>query len=749
MLLLLMNELDLSENITFIQNQHLQTDLDIDKIQNVIESYLKKSRNKISSELKLIVWKSQFNENNTKLHIGFNDYPIELITDFDTFCYASSPVDNIGLEKFNLKISLKNKDIQNIIDVLNETIQNNEKENIKSNDPFHFISHNSNKYDKTNLDYSELLKLFSTNLPKNVNKIDNFLLSPKQILQLLVNEIKKINTNKYYKHYITIDKNNIFSLIVNLEFENKVELRLTVDPELYPIVPPKLEYIKPNIKFELLFSINNLDILMLKNWSPTINLEYLITNLANRLEPIIKDYLIPNEIIVNELEHEMINLAVLLKDSIDNKIKFDIPIPKQNKINKGYWKSGTGYGSGNDSNNWSIEKYIKEKEYENIKLNEILININKLLDKSNLELINGSIFESYILNQTKGLTMLELDKNNNLYNNIFDILLNIIGLPISQNFINSIYDNIKNISEEIHEIIKDSNIEQYLLKLYNLSNLYQSKYKETIKEIVISSDIKEKYCEIMKNLQFANFEIPEYHQYSNNTQKINQSAIMRVLSEISSFKSGLPLNWESSIWVRVSKTNFNIFSFLISGPKDTPYENGLFEFHAYFPVDYPNSVPQVIIHTTNNGKVRFNPNLYANGKVCLSLLGTWAGQESEKWNPKTSTFIQVMISIQSLILVEQPCFNEPGWEKDINTPRGKLLSDNYNKDLHFNTIRLGMINMIKNPPIGFEQVVKTHFSMKKEEIINTCNLWEQNATKHKETIKNNNKELFKLLETFI
>jgi hypothetical protein len=35
--------------------------------------------------------------------------------------------------------------------------------------------------------------------------------------------------------------------------------------------------------------------------------------------------------------------------------------------------------------------------------------------------------------------------------------------------------------------------------------------------------------------------------------------------------------------------------------------------------------------------------------------------------------------------------------------------------------------------------------MKKEEIINTCNLWEQNAITHKEVINNYNKELFELL----
>jgi len=49
--------------------------------------------------------------------------------------------------------------------------------------------------------------------------------------------------------------------------------------------------------------------------------------------------------------------------------------------------------------------------------------------------------------------------------------------------------------------------------------------------------------------------------------------------------------------------------------------------------------------TTGKGTVRFNPNLYNCGKVCLSLLGTWRGGPNEKWNEKTSTLLQVIIFI--------------------------------------------------------------------------------------------------------
>lgn len=695
--------------------------------------------------------KSINNDNYYTLHLEYNSYPIKLITDFDNYCYASSIIENIGLDKFNLTISFKYKNITNIIKQMKENILVEETKK-ELNDPFH-IYQKIDKYDKTDIDYSKLFKLYSDNLDKKFKNTNELLLSPTQIIQLFINEIKKINSNKEYKHYITIDPSNIFSLIINLEFEQKIELKLIFDPYFYPVVPPKIEYIKPKIKFELLFSINNLDILMLKNWSPMINLEYLITNLANQLEPIIKDYIVLDTSDDDELECEIIKLSSLIKNDFDNKIKFNFPIPKQSKLSPtNYWKSGTGYGTAKDiSEQWNINKYIEEKEHEKNNILMCMAKIYNFIDKPIMSIKNGFILESYINSQISGLTILELHKNKQFYYEIFNLINKIITFGISQKIINNICDNIKIIYEEIYQIIEidKSMASNELFKIIcNTFELLITNYKIiSEKQFLISDDIKEKYCQVMKPLQFGNYEIPNYHNYIKNDQKLNQSAIMRTLSEISSFKSGLPLNWESSIWVRVSKTRFNIFSFLISGPKDTPYENGLFEFHGYFPSDFPNGVPQVVIHTTDNGKVRFNPNLYANGKVCLSLLGTWQGLASEKWNPKTSTFLQVMISIQSLILIEQPYFNEPGWEKEMGTPKGIISSDNYNKSIHPNTIMLGMINMIKNPPPGFEEVVLTHFSMKKEEIIVTTLDWEETATTHKELITTYRKELIELLKS--
>ena len=60
---------------------------------------------------------------------------------------------------------------------------------------------------------------------------------------------------------------------------------------------------------------------------------------------------------------------------------------------------------------------------------------------------------------------------------------------------------------------------------------------------------------------------------------------------------------------------------LVIGPRATPYAGGFFYFLISFTPEYPIKPPHVVLMTTGNGRVRFNPNLYGNGKVCLSILG--------------------------------------------------------------------------------------------------------------------------------
>jgi ubiquitin-protein ligase len=708
------------------------------------------------------------------LHLLVYDIPVTISTDFETYCMAESPHDTFDLTMFNMMLAFENKDPTVIIERLMNISNNKDKPIVvNKSDPFH-IYQKFDEYTKYKIDYVMLkasmissLSSFSSAAKKSLTKIPKgMLLSPEQSVELIINEIKKVNRNRDFEHYIVCDMKLPFTLYIRIKFNNMspmgmlfkeikhdyMELKLHIDPLSYPFIPPKLEHSKPNIMLPLLMSIMNLDILKFDNWLYTIDLEYLITNLGNQLEKVDTMYIMKDDSmnIHKELEVMLISFGTLTKETSTEQL-ITIKVPKLNNTsssNSKYWKSGTGYG--NDSTaNWDIKSYIKEMEHNMEETIKMINKINNMITIDNINIILDSVFTVYIMKQLSGLNMLELEKNNMLYTAIFNVLSNIVDKNISQNVINKICDGLKNFYEELNIMIssnKDILSNELILQTFCIADYYMGRYIEPVKPLIIATNIKDEYCLVMKKLQFGSTELSNTHRFiQHKTEKPAQKSLMRMISEISSFKNNLPLNWESSIWLRVPKDNFNLFTFLISGPKDTPYENGLFEFHAYLPQDYPNSVPHVLLCTTGNDTVRFNPNLYNTGKVCLSILGTWQGSESEKWNAKTSTFLQVLISIQALILVPQPFFNEPGYEREINTPQGKKRSDEYNEEKEPHTINLAMVQMIRNPPKGYEEIVLNHFRMKKDEIITRTLIWEQRATKHSMLIKQHRKELIELL----
>jgi ubiquitin-conjugating enzyme E2 Z len=123
---------------------------------------------------------------------------------------------------------------------------------------------------------------------------------------------------------------------------------------------------------------------------------------------------------------------------------------------------------------------------------------------------------------------------------------------------------------------------------------------------------------------------------------------------------------------------------LIIGPSDTPYFGGYYFFEFNFPSDYPFSPPK-LKYMTNDGKTRFNPNLYKCGKVCLSILNTWNG---EKWS-SCQTISSILLTLAS-ILNEKPFLNEPG--QNIKTP--DFIP--YQKSIEYSNIYFSICEIITN-----------------------------------------------------
>eukprot|EP01139_Manchomonas_bermudensis_P011913 Amastigsp_a344630_31.p2 type:complete len:266 gc:universal Amastigsp_a344630_31:1-798(+) len=203
----------------------------------------------------------------------------------------------------------------------------------------------------------------------------------------------------------------------------------------------------------------------------------------------------------------------------------------------------------------------------------------------------------------------------------------------------------------------------------------------------------------------------------------SKAKMMRLAQEAASISSSLPLSTSSSVFVRIDESRMDVWRALIIGPEGTPYENGCFQFDVFFPQTYPKTPPLVNLETTGAGSVRFNPNLYNCGKVCLSLLGTWEGDRSEMWNEQGSTFLQVLVSIQSLILVPVPWANEPGQESSLGTPEGDRMSAEYNAHIKAETIRVAILGQLKNPAVGFEDVIRAHCWLKRSQILATAKQW--------------------------
>lgn len=178
---------------------------------------------------------------------------------------------------------------------------------------------------------------------------------------------------------------------------------------------------------------------------------------------------------------------------------------------------------------------------------------------------------------------------------------------------------------------------------------------------------------------------------------MSKNALKRIVNDIASLKKD-PLE---NIYIDYNEHNIFKVTALIIGIKDTPYEGGFFFFTIIFSNKYPFNPPKVTFDTID-GNVRFNPNLYQDGKVCLSIINTWPGP---KWT-SVQTLRSLLLSLQSL-LNTNPLLNEPGYEELLPSDDKVVL---YNNIIKYETLRLGVFNMLENSTHPeFNNIIKNYF----------------------------------------
>lgn len=226
--------------------------------------------------------------------------------------------------------------------------------------------------------------------------------------------------------------------------------------------------------------------------------------------------------------------------------------------------------------------------------------------------------------------------------------------------------------------------------------------------------------------------------------ELTPTAFKRIVKDVKSIMKE-PLH-DSGIYYVHDEENVTKGYALIIGPSETPYAYGNYFFEIDYPYDYPYSPPKFTF-LTNADNIRMNPNLYRNGKVCISILNTWKG---EPWS--SCQTIQTVLLTLLTIFNDKPLLNEPGYDETSSdfVP--------YNEIIRFKNIEIAIIKVLKGELIPhivkkFNEEVWDKFLENYDIIANTIkkkNTSQRISTRlYNMNVKTNYKEVKKqLLELF-
>lgn len=596
-------------------------------------------------------------------------------------------------------------------------------------------------------------------------------------------QLKKFNNKKLLQEIDTM----------RTKFEiDYIEFEISFHERFYPNYPPLVKIIKPNLKDSLGHRISNSKMTQLAYWTPTRSTLFIINRVHNILEKYaqieVSEVKKKNSIHVSNMIGFLTKFSSLIDlvkedDELDKDIEFtkfniikersnDLKKQKTNttmhkKPNTGA-KSGTGYEG---YAQWNIEEYTKLQKEKDRQISSLITKIvvelqsidNTSDDFSEVcRIISSSLLLQYLKQQFKQCTLLEMQNREQF----FKLLTNLLEVLATEKSIylydiqfdkESLYDTLKSISTVIKGATKMDNENEFLQMLNGtleiiifpmFDDYLSKKEKNDEKQVIIKKEIIENteksintiYKEKLSPLRFeysteilnSNYKKEYKDIYKASTGQNWRSCQKRLSIELPSLmpEGQLPIDFEASVFLRIDEDNPMIIRSLMTGPHDTPYESGCFIFDLFPTHEYPKNFTNCWY--MNTGGRRFNPNLYESGKVCLSILGTWGNKsagDSENWNEKTSSLLQVLISIQAQILIPEPYFNEPSHEIHIGRPEGISASQRYNNDIRYFTMCHAIRDFLANPKLypQFEKVVLEHFKLKKERILKTCKKWSDDA----------------------
>lgn len=184
------------------------------------------------------------------------------------------------------------------------------------------------------------------------------------------------------------------------------------------------------------------------------------------------------------------------------------------------------------------------------------------------------------------------------------------------------------------------------------------------------------------------------------TTFIKKETIQRLLKDVKQIIKN-PLTEQGIYYIHDDSEIMKGYAMIV-GPSDTPYFGGFYFFEIKYPIDYPHSPPKVK-YCTNSNNIRFNPNLYCCGKVCVSLLNTWRG---DQWT-SCQTISTILLTLCTL-LCSDPLLNEPG----INKQHKDV--ENYTSIIEFSNINIAFCDILNKKKEVYQHFFDNFFPFVKE-----------------------------------
>ncbi|XP_065281785.2 ubiquitin-conjugating enzyme E2 Z-like [Dermacentor albipictus] len=158
--------------------------------------------------------------------------------------------------------------------------------------------------------------------------------------------------------------------------------------------------------------------------------------------------------------------------------------------------------------------------------------------------------------------------------------------------------------------------------------------------------------------------------------------ILRVRRDIADIMADPP----PLIYIAPEENDVTQIDALVVGPSDTPYEGGFLRFRIMCPNEYPIEPPRVCFLTTDAGRVQLHPNLYPDGEVSLSIIGTCTGPP---WSPAQSIG-SLLVSIQSLLT------DDPYYESYVPKGMHQEAANKYKLFVRHEVVRVAVCDVVES-----------------------------------------------------